>query len=129
MSQVVSPIPDLKFIFKIVQNIPEKEQVIIKFCRQNGPTPIDDIPAVAIDYGLLDFASPDRLFHSLSNVGMHIVENQLRNEPVLNENNILSTMETTDLNDYVDKVVGIDYDQFFVDISKYDYIEKINLDL
>lgn len=129
MSQSVSCIPDLKFIFKIVQNIPEKEQVIIKFCRQNGPTPIDEIPPVAIDYGMLDFSTPDKLFFSLSNVGMHIVENQLRNEPVMKENNISCTMETTDLNDYVNEVVGIDYDQFFVDVQKYEYIEKVNLDL
>ena len=38
-------------------------------------------------------------------------------------------METTNLGDYVGKVVAIDYDQFFTDLHKNDYIEKVTLDI
>ena len=83
MSQSIANVPNLRIVFKIIEDVPENEQFIVKFCRQNGPIPIDEVNAVAIDYGFLDFSSPDKLFASISKVGLYIVENQLRNEPIL----------------------------------------------
>ena len=39
----------MKLLFKIIQYLPETEQIIVKCCRQNAPKPIDDYDAVAID--------------------------------------------------------------------------------
>jgi len=129
MTQSVAPIPSFRIIFKIIKDIPENEQVIVKYCRQNGPYSIDEIDPVAVDYGFLDFSSPKKLFSSISKVGMFIVEHQLRNEPILPENAASCVMETTNLNDYIDKIVSIDYDEFISDLHKNEYIQKINLDL
>ena len=79
-------IDNLEIIFKIVDNEPDEEQFYIKFCRKNTHLPIDSYPTLLLDYGHLDFTSPEKLIHSIYLVGRYVVKEQLEQEPVLDEN-------------------------------------------
>jgi hypothetical protein len=122
-------IDNLKIIFKIEKDDPEKEQFWIKFCRQNSPLPIDSFPTYLIDYAHLDFTNPEKLFHSITIVGFRIVKDQLLNEPVLDENKENSIMTTTKLSDYVGKIVSIDCNSFLTVDKKvvFNWYEEIQL--
>jgi hypothetical protein len=122
-------IDDLKIIFKIVKDDPEKEQFWVRFCRENSPSPIDSFPTYLIDYTHLDFSSPEKLFHSITMNGFRIVKEQLSNEPVLDENKSNCVMTTTNLSDYIDKVVAINCNDFLTVEKKvvFNWYEEISL--
>ena len=106
----VEDIDNLEIIFKIVENKPDEEQFYIKFCRKNTHLPIDSYPTLLVDYGHLDFTSPEKLIHSIYLVGRFVVKEQLEQEPVLDENQS-ELVNSTDLSDYVGKVVSINSDE------------------
>ena len=41
----------MKIIFKIIEYLPETEQVVVSFCRQNAPKSIDDLRKRLISRG------------------------------------------------------------------------------
>ena len=103
-------IDNLEIIFKIVEDRPDEEQFYIKFCRKNTHLPIDAYPTMLLDYGHLDFTSPEKLIHSIYLVGRFVVKEQLEQEPVLDENQS-EFVNSIDLSDYVGKVVSINCDE------------------
>ena len=103
-------IDNLEIIFKIVEDRPDEEQIYIKFCRKNTHLPIDSYPTLLVDYGHLDFTSPEKLIHSIYIVGRFVVKEQLEQEPVLDENQP-ELVNSTDLSDYVGKVVSMNCDE------------------
>ena len=48
----------MKIIFKIIEYLPETEQIVVKFCRENSPKPIDEYNAGAIGTGSIDNSDP-----------------------------------------------------------------------
>lgn len=101
----------MKLLFKIIQYLPETEQIIVKCCRQNAPKPIDDYDAVAIDLMHVDFSSYENFKHSLIMNLMHLVRKQIEDEPILTENEIKEEIDSEDLDDYIDKIVGVDLEE------------------
>lgn len=101
----------MKLIFKIVEYLPETQQIIVKVCRQNAPKSIDEYNAVALDIMHVDFSSSDDFKHSLITNLMHIVRKQIEDEPVLIENEIIEEIDSEDLDDYVNKIVEVDLDE------------------
>lgn len=97
----------MKLLFKITQYLPETQQIIVKVCRQNAPKPIDDYPEVALDLMHVDFTNYENFKHSLIMNLTHIVRKQIEDEPILPENEILEEIDSEDLNDYVNKIVGV----------------------
>lgn len=55
----------MKIIFKIVEYLPETQQIVVKCCRQNAPKAIDDYDAIALDIMHVDFSSCENFRHSL----------------------------------------------------------------
>ena len=100
----------LNLIFKVVSNDPEKEQLVVKFCRQNARESIDSHEPYALDYLHLDFNTPEKLAASIITCLTHHIEEQVRTEPILKENSNIEKVDSIDLDDYVGKIVAVDYD-------------------
>jgi len=101
----------MNLLFKIIQYLPETEQIIVKCCRQNAPKSIDDYDAVAIDLMHVDLRSPEDFKHSLIMNLVHIIRNQIESEPTLPENENVENVDSEDANDYVDKIISVDLDE------------------
>jgi hypothetical protein len=119
----------MKLLFKIIQYIPETEQIVVKCCRQNAPKSIDDYDAVALDLMHVDFSNYENFKQSLIMNLLHNIGNQIENEPILPENQILDEIEYENINDYVNKIVGFDYDFNILPnvLGYYQNIKKIDL--
>jgi hypothetical protein len=100
----------LNLIFKVVSNDPEREQLVVKFCRQNARESIDSYEPYALDYLHLDFNTPQKFVLSVLRCLMYHIEEQVRNEPILEENSNIETIDSVDINDYVNKIVGMEWD-------------------
>lgn len=100
----------LNLIFKVISNNKEKQQLVIKFCRQNSPIPIDSYESFALDYLHLDFNTPEKLAASIITCLTYHIEEQIRSEPIPEENSNIETIDSTDLDDYIGKIIAVDYD-------------------
>ena len=83
----------MKIIFKIIEYLPETEQIVVRFCRQNAPKSIDDYSAVAIDCKFIDNSDRVNLIESLFQLGLGIIEKQENEELTLDNNLALDTKE------------------------------------
>jgi hypothetical protein len=101
----------MKLIFKIVEYLPDTEQIVIKCCRQNAPKAIDEYPSIALDVMHIDFSSYENFKHSIIMNLMHVVRKQIEDEPILQENQIVEEIDSEDLDDYVNKIVGVDLEE------------------
>jgi hypothetical protein len=95
----------MNFICKIVQNLPDDQQIIVKFCRQNSPKPIDEYPSCSIDYSKLDFTDYESFVHSLMLSGHQIIINQFVNEPALPSNLEVVETNSTNISDNLNKIL------------------------
>jgi hypothetical protein len=114
----------MNFICKIVEDRPESEQIIVKFCRQNAPKSIDEYPEYAVDYDHLDFTDYEGLVYSLMKVGLTPIINQLEEEKCLPSNLNIEKTSSSNIKDNLNKIMSIDYKEIiFGDQS----LKKINL--
>lgn len=95
----------MNFICKIVQNLPDDQQIIVKFCRQNSPKPIDEYQSYSIDYSKLDFTDYDSFVHSLMLSGHQVIIKQLINEPALPSNLDVVETNSTNISDNLNKIL------------------------
>jgi len=98
----------MKIIFKIIEYLPETEQVVVKFCRQNAPKSIDDYSAVAIDCKFIDNSDRVNLIESLFQLGLPTIENQENDEPTLDSNLAAETFFEKNYENFVGKVIALD---------------------
>jgi len=101
----------MNLLFKIIQHLPETEQIVVKFCRQNSPKPIDECDAVAIDKKHIDFSNPETFGASLMLAGMASIERQLREEPILQQNSCCNHPTSTNIDDHINCVIAVNYDE------------------
>ncbi len=92
-------------LFKVISNDPINKSIVVKFCRENAQKPIDEYKSVNISYRNIDFSSPKAFEDSMRSRGNPVVMKQLMNEPALDENKGISEILSTDINDYVGKIV------------------------
>jgi hypothetical protein len=59
----------------------------------------------------VDFSNYENFKHSLIMNLVHIVRKQIEDEPILPENEILEEIDSEDLNDYVNKIVGVELEE------------------
>ena len=97
-------------LFKVISNDPINKSLVVKFCRENAPEPIDHYKAVNISYYNLDFTSTDALVESIRSAGSSRVMKQLNSEPILDENKSESVPDSVDLNEYVGRIVSATLD-------------------
>jgi len=98
----------MKIIFKIIEYLPETEQVVVKFCRQNAPKSIDDYSAVAIDCKFIDNSDRVNLIESLFQLGLSTIENQENDEPTLDSNLAAEMFFEKNYENFVGKVIALD---------------------
>jgi hypothetical protein len=114
----------INLIFKIIENYPITKQLVVKFSRKNSRDPIDSYRAYTIDYSLLDFSDAEKFTSSLTQYGIPIVEEQIRNEPILNEHKDAILLTSTDIDNYIGKIVIVNSN-----ILNEGSMQKINLDI
>tara|TARA_B100000035_G_scaffold32247_2_gene24565 strand:- start:946 stop:1296 length:351 start_codon:yes stop_codon:yes gene_type:complete len=98
----------MKIIFKIIEYLPETEQVVVKFCRQNAPKSIDDYSAVAIDCKFIDNSDRVNLIESLFQLGLGIIEKQENEELTLDNNLAAEMFFEKNYENFVGKVIALD---------------------
>ena len=97
----------MKIIFKIIEYLPETEQIVVKFARQNSVKSIDDYSPTAIDCSKIDTTDSKNLIESLCNLGKDVVAQQDQ-EDIIIEQNRCDSIEGNSFNDYIGKVCGTD---------------------
>ena len=97
-------------LFKVISNNPIDKQMMVKFCRENAPEPIENYQSYNISYRNLDFSSSNALIESIRSVGSYIAQQQFLDEPILEENKSDDDIDSIDLGDYVGKIVSVTSD-------------------
>jgi hypothetical protein len=101
----------MNFIFKIIKNHPETEQMVIKYCRQNSLVSIDDYRAYAIDYEHIDFSTYESFILSIMQCGRSIIIKQIEEEVGIESNYNVEFTNSTEIEDNLNKIVPVDYEQ------------------
>ena len=104
----------MNIIFKIVEYLPDTEQVIVKYARKNSHRSIDDHPSVALRCNVIDTTDYPNIVESISQHGVHILETDENHGEVLESNKISSEIESSSLEDYVGKVYGVETKGLYV---------------
>ena len=99
---------NMNIIFKIVEYLPDTEQVIVKYARKNSHKSIDDHPSVTLSCDVIDTTDHPNIVESISQYGVNILETDEKYEEVLESNKTSSEIESSSLEDYVGKVYGTD---------------------
>ena len=92
-------------LFKVISNDPINKSIVVKFCRENEQKSIDEYRSYNISYRNIDFSSPKAFEDSMRSRGNPIIMKQLLNEPPLEVNKGVPEILSTDINDYVGKIV------------------------
>jgi hypothetical protein len=98
----------MKIIFKIIEYLSETEQIVVKFCRQNAPKPIDEYVPVAIDCRYLDTSDRVNLIESLFQLGMNVISQQEEQEETLPENISSEIFFESSFEHFIDKIIVTD---------------------
>ena len=117
----------MKIIFKIIEYLPDTNQIVVKFARQNAPKPIDDYSPVAMGCDVVDTFDNNSFVESICRKGKTLVEQHENEELALNENTC-EEINGTRFEDYVGKVVGSEYKSWFRD-KKTERLEMNKIEL
>ena len=98
----------MKIIFKIVEYLPDTEQVVVSFCRQNAPKSIDDYCPIVIDCKFIDSSDRVNLIESLFQLGLSTIEEQENEEVTLDDNLAAEMFFEKNYEDFVGKVIALD---------------------
>ena len=98
----------MKIIFKIIEYLPDTEQVVVSFCRQNAPKSINDYIPVVIDCKFIDNTDRVNLIESLFQLGLSTIEEQENEEVTLDDNLAAEMFFEKNYQDFVGKVIAID---------------------
>lgn len=115
----------MNFIFKIVEYIEETDQIIVKFCRQNSPIPIDDYPPAAINCYNIDMSDYYQFVASIMRSGSHILLQQESEEPTLPQNAASEVVESVDIQTQLNRVIVVNSDELIATTYR---MNKIKLD-
>ena len=69
-------------LFKVISNDPDKQSMVVKYCRENVSRPIDSYRSYNVSYYNLDFSSSSALIDSIKTTSIVLIE-QLYDEPIL----------------------------------------------
>lgn len=101
----------MNFIFKIIENHPETQQLVVKYCRQNSLVSIDDYRAYAINYEHIDFSTYESFISSVMQCGRSIIIKQIEEEVGIESNYNVEFTNSTEIEDNLNKIVPVDYEQ------------------
>lgn len=114
----------MNFIFKIDEYYEDTEQIVVKFCRQNAPKPIDEYPSVAINCSNIDFTNYETFVSSIMKYGVGRIFTQESEEPTLNENRSSKVKEVPDIKKQLNKIISLNMSEISIYKSK---MNKITL--
>ena len=81
----------MKAIFKIIEYLPETEQIVVRFARLHAPELIEKYNKVAVNLSHLDCYDSESFVKSLMRrCGNHMVKQQEEKEPIVNEAETIS---------------------------------------
>ena len=81
----------MKAIFKIIEYLPERQQIVVRFARLRAPESIEKYRKVAIDLSHLDCYDSESFVKSLMRrFGNEMVKQQEEKEPIINEAETIS---------------------------------------
>lgn len=99
----------MKMIFKIEDYFPDTKQVVIRYCRLNSPKPITNYPAKAMSIDNFDLSFDNQnLIQSIAQYGYNKVMKYETNEITLPENSPDEIPDSSDIADYVGKIISLD---------------------
>jgi hypothetical protein len=101
----------MNLIFKIIEYLPDTEQIIVKFCRQNAPKSIDEYYPAAINCKDIDFSEYERFVASIMNYGIAISMDQEKNEDALPQNKVAKETFIVSIEENLNKIIGMDTEQ------------------
>jgi len=99
----------MNLIFKIVQDLPQHQKILVKFCRQNSQISIDDCQAWAVDYEYINFSNYEDFVHSILRQGILTITNQLENEVGTEKNYEVEITNSTSIENNLNKIISMDY--------------------
>jgi hypothetical protein len=115
----------MNLIFKIIEYLEGTDQIIIKFCRQNAPKPIDEYPAVAIDCFNIDLSDYHQFVSSIMRIGVDIILRQESEEITLPENVSSELIEIPDIKTQLNRIISLNSMQLMETTYR---MNKIKLD-
>ena len=81
----------MKAIFKIIEYLPERQQIVVRFARLRAPESIEKYRKVAIDLSHLDCYDSESFVKSLMRrCGNHMVKLQEEKEPIVKQAETIS---------------------------------------
>jgi hypothetical protein len=104
----------MNYIFKIIENHPDTQQIVVKYSIQNSTTSIDDRRAYAIDYKNINFTSYESLTQSILGCGIDIIHKQISEEPCSPENLKIEITNSANIADNLNKIIAIDNQTFMI---------------
>lgn len=113
----------MNLIFKIVEYLKETDQIIVKFCRQNAPKPIDEYSSVAINCSHLETSDYYEFVSSIMRIGMQIIIQQEEDETPLPENIPTEQIEVVDIETQLNRVICLNSDDLNSNIHKMNEIK------
>jgi hypothetical protein len=113
----------MNLIFKIVEYLEETEQIVVKFCRQNAPKPIDEYPPVAIDCINLDLYDYHQFVASLMKYGVEIIMQQEAEETTLPQNITSEVIEDHNIKTQLNRIICLNSSELTSTTYKMNKIE------
>ena len=96
----------MKVITKIVEYLPDTQQIVIKICRLHSHKTIDEHRTFAIEISDLDMIDTESFIDSLIFKVKHLLQEQEENEPILDDNIPFEIDGELDIQNLVGKVIG-----------------------
>ena len=96
----------MNIIFKIIEHLPETNQIIVKFSRQNSKS-IDERYEIALSLDSLDLTDNVSLVDSICEMGLTEIKKQDKTDDILTSNVMNDISEgVIDISNMVGKVYG-----------------------
>tara|TARA_B100000519_G_C13893879_1_gene274257 strand:+ start:160 stop:504 length:345 start_codon:yes stop_codon:yes gene_type:complete len=95
----------MKVITKIVEYLPDTQQIVIKLCRLHSHKTIDEHRTFAIEISDLDMLDNESFIDTLIYKVKHLIQEQDENQPVLDDNTPIEIDGELDIQNLVGKVI------------------------
>ena len=95
----------MKVITKIVEYLPDTQQIVIKICRLHSHKTIDEHRTFAIEISDLDMIDTESFIDSLIFKVKHLLQEQEENEPILDKNTPIEIGGELDIQSLVGKII------------------------
>ena len=98
----------MNIIFKIIEHLPETNQITVKFSRQNSAKSIDERYEIAMSLDSLDLTDNVSLVDSICEMGLPEIRSQDKNDDILTSNimNDISEEDKIDITKMIGQVYG-----------------------